>query len=273
MNTSATSQVLHALAEARTIELGRPVEHGMPVSPSHPPFRMALTRRHGDKVRKDGTSGASELITLGTHTGTHIDALCHASKDGKLYGGIPADEAVRGGRFTVHGVETIAPLIGRGVLLDVPALHGLDALPAAHRIDADQVRECAAAQGTEIRAGDVVVIRTGWPALHDGDTEGYVGWRTGVPGPDSSAARLFADLQVRAVGSDTIAFEWLAPGAEHSSLPCHAILLVESGINIIEVLDLEELAAAGAHEFLFVACPLRLVGATGSPIRPVAVAL
>jgi kynurenine formamidase len=52
--------------------------------------------------------------------------------------------------------------------------------------------------------------------------------------------------------------------------PGSEILLVENGIHIIEVLDLEELAAAGVHEFLFICSPLKLVGATGSPVRPLA---
>ena len=76
---------------------------------------------------------------------------------------------------------------------------------------------------------------------------------------------------MHAVGADTIAFERLAPGGGHALLPAHRVLLVEHGIYIIEALDLEELAAAGVHEFIFVLSPLPIVGATGSPVRPLAV--
>ena len=76
---------------------------------------------------------------------------------------------------------------------------------------------------------------------------------------------------MRVTGSDTIAYEHLAPGMGHTRLPVHVILLVESGIHIIEVLDLEELARDGVHEFWFVAAPLKIVGATGSPLRPLAI--
>jgi kynurenine formamidase len=76
---------------------------------------------------------------------------------------------------------------------------------------------------------------------------------------------------VRVTGADTIAYERLAPGAGHSSLPVHTILLVENGIHIVEVMALEELAADRVYEFLFVLVPLKLTGATGSPVRPLAV--
>jgi kynurenine formamidase len=76
---------------------------------------------------------------------------------------------------------------------------------------------------------------------------------------------------VRAAGSDTIAFERIPAGAGHAVLPVHRVLLVEHGIHIIETLALEELAASGAREFLFVLSPLKVVGGTGSPVRPLAV--
>jgi kynurenine formamidase len=122
----------------------------------------------------------------------------------------------------------------------------------------------------DINEGDAVLFRTGWPVGRYQDEAAYVGWPTGVPGPDETAARWLAERRVHLAGSDTIAFEWLAPGAGHNTLPVHVILLVESGIHIIEVLDLEELARERVYEFLFVASPLKLVGATGSPVRPLA---
>ncbi len=76
---------------------------------------------------------------------------------------------------------------------------------------------------------------------------------------------------MHAAGADTIAFERLAPGAGHATLPAHRVLLVEAGIYIIETLDLEEIAAERVHEFTFVLSPLPLFGATGSPVRPLAV--
>jgi kynurenine formamidase len=263
-------ELVTSLARARVFDLGRQLEASTPVSPSHPPFRMALLRRHGDSVRADGMSGANELITLGGHTGTHIDALAHVSSHGQLHGGIDAQAASSGGRFRELGVETVAPLIGRGVLLDVPAARGCETLEPSHRIDDRELAETARLQRTEPEAGDVVLIRTGWPVGRYASNGAYVGHDTGVPGPDISAARWLSKQGIKAAGADTIAFEWLAPGAGHSLLPVHTHLLYEAGIYILEVLDLEELAAEGVHEFVFIAVPLKLVGATGSPIRPLA---
>jgi kynurenine formamidase len=255
---------------ARVYDLARPLEAGTPVSPSHPPFRMALLRRHGDAVREDGASGANELFTMGGHTGTHVDALCHVSHRGLLHGGVDAMEASRGGRFRQLGVETVAPMVCRGVLLDVPRAHGRETWEAGVPIGAAELEATCAAHGVRVGAGDAVLVRSGWPVGRFHDAAAYLGHATGVPGPDLTVARWLGDRGVRVTGADTIAYEWLAPGAGHTRLPVHVHLLVERGIHIVEVLDLEELAADGVREFLFVMAPLRLVGATGSPVRPLA---
>lgn len=248
--------------------LGRPLFNGMPQSPNHPPFRMSLQRRHGDFVRADGGSAASEIILTGGHVGTHVDALAHVSQDGRLHGGVDAFESQKGGTFSDFGVDTVGPFFCRGVLLDVPVRLGLDACEPAYEIRASDL--AAAAEGLSIAKGDVVLIRTGWGGRW-ADRDAFFGLDTGVPGPGEEAAKWLASLEIRAAGSDTIAFERIAPGAGHSLLPVHRILLVEAGIHIIETLDLEGLARSGAAEFLFVMAPLLIVGATGSPVTPLAV--
>lgn len=242
----------------------------MPQSPNHPPFRMALTRRHGDMVRPDGSSAAAEMIVTGGHVGTHIDAFCHVSFEGRLHGGVDAAAAQTGGRFRSHGAETIAPIVSRGVLLDVAAAKGRRILEPGSAVTARDLAEAAGRAGVSLRPGDAVLIRTGWGSLWS-DPRAFVGHDTGVPGPDEAAARWLVDQGARVVGSDTVAFEVIAAGDGHRVLPVHRILLVESGVHIIETLLLEELAAARVYSFLFVAVPLRIVGATGSPFRPVAI--
>ncbi|TAM60104.1 cyclase family protein [bacterium] len=271
MSDSKTASLIATASAGRVYDLGQPLEAGTPTSPNHPPFRMALMRRHGDRMREDGGSGANEMLSLGCHTGTHIDALCHVSYAGRLYGGIDASQASHGGRFNVYGAETIAPFVCRGVLLDVPRALGVETLAPAHATTAAELDATARSQGVEIQAGDAVLIRSGWPVGRFGDSEAFVGWKSGVPGPDASAAAWLAQRGIRAAGGDTIAFEWLAPGAGHRRLPAHITLIVEHGIHIMEVLDLEQLAQDRVYEFLFVCAPLKLVGATGSPIRPLAV--
>ncbi len=253
----------------RIFDLGRPMFAGMPQSPNHPQFRLALQRRHGDMVRPDGSSAANELIITGGHVGTHIDALSHVSFDGCLHGGVDATAAQVGGRFSALGVETIEPMVRRGVLLDVPAALGLTTCSPAQEITADDLEAAAQRQGTTPEPGDVVLVRSGWGQLFD-EPERYVGAATGVPGPGADGARWLASKHPVAVGADTIAFERLGPGDGHRLLPAHRILIVDEGIHIIETLDLEQLAAAEVHEFTFVLSALKLVGATGSPVRPLA---
>lgn len=264
-------ELLKALEEGvEVFDLAQPLATETPHSPNHPPFRMSLTRRHGDMVREDGSSASNELIVTGGHTGTHVDALAHVSYHGELHGGASAEEAQRGGRFKSHGVETIAPIICRGVLLDVAGLHSTDVLPGGYGITEDDLSEAARKAGVELRPNDVALIHSGW-SHNFGDANIFLGHDTGVPGPTEEAASWLAKRGVQATGAETIAYEQIKPEIGHKLLPVHRLLLVEHGIHIIEVMNLGNLAAAGIYEFVFVLAPLKIVGGTGSPVRPLAV--
>jgi kynurenine formamidase len=252
--------LLDALSGAKVYDLAQPYFVGMPHHPSHPPFLYSLVKQHGEFVGPIGNSSASDAIALGTHVGTHIDALCHFSCGGRLFGG---DEVAAlqsyGAGVQRHAIDGVPPILRRGVLLDVA---GRDPLPDDHVITPV---ELARAQHAEIRPGDVVLIRTGW-ARWFGDPKKFISEVRG-PGPVLEGARWLSAQGIFAAGSDTVAFERLPDPA----MPVHVHLLVESGIHIIECLNLDELAAAGVAEFLFIALPLKIRGATGSPVRPVAI--
>lgn len=260
--------LLKAVRDGVTVyDLGRPLFPGMPQSPNHPAYTHTLPRRHGDLVRADGASAANDLISLGTHVGTHIDALAHVSFQGRLHGGADAAEAGVGGRYMELGVHTIAPMVRRGVLLDVPRVLGRQECPPGYEITVDDLESASVAS---IGPGDVVLVRSGWGQRFDQGVEAYVGRESGVPGVSEAGARWLAAKGIHAAGADTIAFERLAPGGGHALLPAHNVLLVEHGIYLIEAMALDELADAGVAEFAFVLAPLKLVGATGSPVRPLA---
>lgn len=266
-----TTHDLLALADdVRIYDLARPYTVGMPQSPNHPAFWHAMPRRHGDGIRPDGGSAANDMISMGTHVGTHMDALAHVSQDGRLHGDVDAAQAQVGGRFAELGIDAVPPIVGRGVLLDVPAALDVDACEAAYEITVADLEAACERQGTRPRPGDVVLVRSGWGRLWD-QGQPYVGKDSGVPGVGEASARWLAQQQPRAVGADTIAFEQLPAGKGHAVLPAHRVLLVDAGINIIETMNLEEVAADDVHEFLIVVVTLNLVGATGSPVRPLAV--
>ena len=265
------SRLLEALASGTHVyDLAQPLSTETPHSPNHPPFRMSLMRRHGDTVREDGSSAANEIIVTGGHTGTHVDALAHVSYRGELHGGASAEDAQRGGRFSIHGVDAMELMVCRGVLLDIAGLHGTDVLPGGYGITADDLAAAQEKAGVEVQAGDVVLVHSGW-SRNFGDARAFLGHETGAPGPTEGAARWLAEKDVRATGAETIAYEQIKPEVGHALLPVHRLLLVESGIHIIEVMNLAELAQAGVYEFMFVLAPLKITGGTGSPVRPLAV--
>ena len=260
-------QLLAAVQSSRVYDLAQPYYPGMPHHPNHPPFLFGLNKKHGDYVARNGASSASEGLTLGGHVGTHIDALCHFSCGGKLYGGEDAAglQTYASGleRFTV---DTIAPILRRGVLLDIAAQSGVEALPADFEITPEHLAEAVRAQGVDLRKGDVVLLRTGWARFWD-DAARFIAQVRG-PGPGEAGARWLSGYGIFAAGSDTVAFEKVPD----SNMPVHVHLLVESGIHIIECLNLEQLAAEHRYTFLFIATPLKIRGGTGSPIRPLAIA-
>lgn len=266
-----SESALRSLLEAsRVYDLGQPLEVGMPNHPNHPPYIFTLMRRHGDVCRPHGYSSANELVVLSGHTGTHLDGLGHISENGELHGGVNAyeNQQNKNGLKTL-GIHTVPPLVARGVLLDVAGYRGVPMLAGGAAITADELATVAEHQGVRIQADDVVLIRTGW-IQQWGDVEAYRGDRSGNPGPDASAAEWLAARKIRATGTDTIPYEVTVP--DNPEMPVHMILIARHGIHIMEMVNLEELARDRVYSFLFIATPLKLVGGTGSPIRPIALA-
>lgn len=268
---AAQDAVLAAvMAGVDVFDLAQPLFDGMPCSPSHPGFKMALARRHGDVVRADGGSSANEIIVTGGHVGTHVDALAHVSHQGKMYGDVDCAKVQSGGGFRTHGVDAIPPMVCRGVFLDVAARQGVRSLPAGYGITAEDLADAAKLADALPTPGSVCLINTGWSRWWD-DPVRYLGAETGVPGITPEAAQWLAAHQITAAGTDTTAFEQIHPGQGHAIMPVHRILVVDHGIHIVEHLRLTELAAQGIAEFIFILAPLKIIGATGSPVRPLGV--
>ncbi|MGC8761363.1 MAG: cyclase family protein [Bryobacteraceae bacterium] len=240
-------KLLDGLRGARLVDLAQPYFAGMPHWPTHPPFAMAATKQHGDFVLPNGASSSAELIALGTHVGTHIDALCHFSLGGRLHQGMDARSLA---------VDTVAPMLVRGLLYD--------AAPGSELDEDAEVTPPQLEKALDPRPGDVVLLRTGWGRRWRDARRFLNGQRQ--PGLSLEAAQWLSARGVRAIGADNVALERI-PSAE---MPVHVHLLVEAGVHIIECLHLESLAEAGVREFLFLAAPLRIEGATGAPVRPLA---
>lgn len=260
---------IEATRSARMIQLDHPLQKGMPIYPTHPPFHITLNNRHGDLNRGCGYSSSNELIITSTHTSTHIDALAHVSENGKLHGGVDAATAQQGTElFKEHGVETIRPIFRRGVLLDIARARNVDVLEPAAEVTVADLETAAKNAGVAIHPGDVILLRTGW-TRHWTDSRKYLGLDSaGTPGVAASGAEWLAAKKPFAVGNDTAGFEQIVQTS--ITMDAHRILIAQNGIHIIENLDLEELSGCGRADFAFVTLPLRIKGATGSPLRPVA---
>ncbi|MBI3964670.1 MAG: cyclase family protein [Chloroflexi bacterium] len=258
-----------AVAGRKTYELSHPMHNDMPRYPVHPPFYFTLAKRHGDFTRGEGYSFANDVMFVSGHSGTHLDGLGHVSLCGFTHGEKEVGPLQTGAHgLNELGVETVAPILHRGVLLDVAGHRGVDCLDAAEPITARELEAVARAERVELREGDCVLVRTGW-ARHWSNPPKFLSLDEGLPGPDLEAARWLAGHKIFLTGSDTIVYEQRLPnpGIGH----VHLALLVDAGIHIVESMALDELAADRAYEFLFVALPWRVVGATGSPIRAIAV--
>jgi kynurenine formamidase len=253
------SDLLDLLKRARVYDLGQTYFAGMPHFPTHPPFLYGLTRQHGEHVGPQGHSSSADALAMGSHVGTHIDALSHFSREGRLFGGEPVMQSYTGGMGR-HAADGIGPIIRRAVLLDIAGLLKITALPREFEILPEHLE--AAAEGLEIRAGDIVLLRTGWAAYYAEPARFLPQGHS--PGPSTAGGRWLSARRVFATGSDTLTFEKVPA----ETMPVHVHLLVECGIHIIECLNLEELA--GVRSFVFVAAPLKIRGATGAPVRPLA---
>ena len=201
------------------------------------------------------------------HSGTHLDALCHQACEFTLCGGLHTDQAEAPAGFKQLGVETVLPLLRRGVLLDVAGHRGVPRLPPLYSIGADDLETCTTAQGITVETGDVLLVRTGYATLWH-DEQAYLD----AAGVSKSATLWAAEHGVVAVGADNMA--WDVPGERDpdtgATLFAHVYLLAKKGVYIMENLNLEELAADRCYQFAFVGIPLKFKGTTGSPLHPLA---
>ncbi len=278
----------HVTRAASTVRLGRVYDlgleryRGMPLPPMHPPFEVVGYRSPaGLRAQRDqdwiidaehnATAMAfnSELVMMCLHTGTHLDSLAHITvgEEARWFGGFEASRHLGDFGPMRADASTIPPIVTRGVLLDVAGARGMSALPAHDAIGARELAEVAETQGTPIEDGDVVLVRTGylsaWPdrerlADHAG------------AGIDVSAARWLVERGAVVVGADTEAVECLPSLDPTSPHPVHSYLLVERGVLLVELVDLEQLARDRIYAFMFIGAPLKIRGGTAGILDPIA---
>ena len=262
---------LASVIVGRVYELGTVLGDDMPQGPRDSFFGFRLgpyrTPRSLTSREDPAFDFSMEVITASPHVGTHIDGMAHIQSHGRMFGGHDVRDAFGDHGWKLNGMETSKPIIGRGGLLDVAGMKGVDALPDRYEITPADIESCLLGSRLEITWGDVVLVRTGWFAAHyDKDPDTYFASQPGV-GPD--AAIWLYDRGMSVLGTDTSGTEVIPmPDLERTT---HKSMLIERGVHVIEIMDLEAIARDRIRQFLFVCLPLRIVGATGSWLRPVAI--
>lgn len=211
-----------------------------------------------------------DAISLYTHMGTHIDALNHFGLNGEIYNGFKADDHLGDQGWKKTGAETIPPIIARGVLIDVASAKDVEMLPSAYKITKADLQVALKRQGITLEEGDVVLIRTGRMKLYENSGS----YMEQPPGLSLGAAKfLIEDGGAMSVGADNLSFEAFPSEVDGNYVPVHTYLLAEQGATIMELVNLEELAAQQLYEFAFIAASLKLRGASAAPLRPIAMQL
>jgi kynurenine formamidase len=271
----SNSAFITLLTTAKIVELNFVWDRTSPLLSFNPPYAMALVNTQKQTTGMiPGLSFAADMMYFsGQHGAPTIDALGHIGQDGKLlYGGLEAAQHEGPDGLHALGIEhyPAARFVHRGVLLDAARAKHIDALAPGQEITAEDLEAIAKAQGVEIRAGDSMLIRTGYGQYFETDRAKYLGWR---PGPGESAARWLAAKKIFLTGTDQLTYE-VVP-AQGTVFPAHRILLAENGIYIVENLNLEALATVLAerksYEFVLVLNPIRIRGATGAPLNAFAI--
>lgn len=272
-------------AAGAEVKSGRVVNLGLPISSNgiqigmggriNPVHLMSLT--HLDlRGREDGLICADDFIFMPLQSVTQWDGLGHVGYDGHLYNGVTADTLTTAAGSTVLSIDQIAEkgVAGRGVLLDIARLKGVDRLEAGFEITPEDLEAAEAKQGVKVGPGDILLFRTGWLRTFtvDGDARAY--WN-GEPGLSLACAQWLYDREVAAIASDNWSIEVMQPNATDYSLPFHCVAIRDLGMTLGEIFVLDELGdaceAAGRWSFLFAAPPLLVTGGVGSPITPLAI--
>jgi len=235
---------------------GRSFQLTIPLA-DKPPSKNALTA-HLDFV-------AGELGQVGTQ----LDGLGHVGIGDLYYNGNDRRQFAQRSGLKRLGIENAGAFVSRGVLIDVAAYKGMTRLPAGYEVTAADLQGALALEGLTVREGDTLLMRTGWSQLWNKDPAAYLG---NAPGWGPDACEWIVQMKPSTTGCDTYGCDVVPNPSDAEVLwPCHQIMGTKAGIYNVENLDLEGLAADRAHEFLFIMTPLPLVGASGSPVAPIAI--
>lgn len=272
MSDASRFDILKQAASGKIYDLAVDLFVGMPTCCGpfgDQSYQIWMTHRPARGDAKERVSWSGDSVSMNTHTGTHIDTLNHFGLNGKIWNQVSADNALGVRGWTKSGADKYPPIVARGVLIDVARSKNVAHLPASYSITVADLQEALKKQRTSLRSGDVVLVRTGLMTLWPDGAKYRVADQAGL---SREAARwLVKEQKAMLIGADNFGVESFPSKDIANFAPVHTYILAELGVSIIEVLWLEELAKDRVYEFLFIASPLKMRGATASPIRPLAI--
>ena len=283
MMTPASQAAILARVDGRkAYDLSVEYYNGMPSwsALGDPTFQMWLTHTPRGTAVDDPlevgpqqnqlVSYTGDAITMYTHTGTHIDTLNHFGLHGEIYNGFRADTHLGDRGWHKGGAEKFPPIISRGVLIDVAGAKGVAVLPPSYQITPADLAAALAKQRTTLRRGDTIMIRTGKMTVFN-DAKAYL---AAPPGLSLAGAKWLVEQHgAMVIGADNLSLEGFPVVEKDNWIPVHSYLLAEKGVPIMEVVYLDELARDRVYEFAFIGASLKLRGASGAPMRPLALPL
>ncbi|GBD22949.1 hypothetical protein HRbin29_00596 [bacterium HR29] len=235
---------------------------------------VAGRQLYGGRPFPRGFGYADDTITMPLQCGTQWDGLSHIFHNGKMWNGYDAALVTSQGAAK-NGIEKLRDkVVTRGVLLDVARAKGVASLEPGYPITVQDLEEAARFAGVTIEEGDAVLVRTGFMeyCLENGWGD-YAGGN--APGLSFETAGWLYEAKIAAIASDTWGVEVRPNELPDSFQPLHLVMVVNMGLLVGEIFALGELgrdcAEDGVYEFLFVAPPLPITGAVGSPLNPLAI--
>jgi kynurenine formamidase len=271
-------EALQLATSGRIYELGQIYEQQMPLFGTRS-YTMVLPAKGAALGQNRLVANEEYLATQVGQVGTQLDGLGHIGQevtmeDGStemvFYNGVTAKEMDAPGGLQRLGIEHIRPIVTRGLLIDIAGYKGVSRLPNSYEVTVDDVLGALERQGSsadDLRPGDAVFFRYGWSSLWSQPAA----YNNNPPGIGVDVARWVAERQVAMIGSDSWCSEVVPNPDPELAFPVHQELMMKTGVLNLENLQFDELIEDNVDEFLFIVAPIQFKGATGSPVRPIAI--
>ena len=259
-------------AATASVSTGRTISCARPLPTEAAPDNLNPVAHHMIGTATEGYGADYFAIASHGYATSHIDALCHIFHEDKMFNGY-STEAVTAHGATKLGIHHLrSGIVSRGVLLDIPAVRGVDALEPGEPIFPEDLVAAEDGADVHVRRGDVLLVRTGrwrWREVH-----GPWAPDKAMAGLDASCLSWLHEREISVLGSDGVS-DVTPSRVDNIGMPIHTVAIVAMGIHLLDNLDLDELSVACASEgrwsFLLVVAPLVLHRGTASPVNPIAV--